>query len=473
MKKKLTVRGINALKAAEPGKRYDIWDTEVSNFGVRVTDTGKISFNVMRRIGPKGAPVRRVVAEHRCGSEYTEGLLTQAREDARKFLRDMTQGVDPKAKAERERESARTAAAERSANSFESVAEDFIRRHVLATDKGRPKLKSGTEVAATIRREIIPKWQGRPISEIARRDVVKLLEDVVDDGRASVAHHLLAYLSKLFNWAIARDVYGLQASPITRGMGKDIVGTKKPRQHVLSNAQIVEVWQASTALPSPFGEFVRMLLVTGQRLREVANAKWSEFDLDGRLWTIPATRMKGDAAHEVPLSPLAVEIVESLAKPEHRRPGAYVCSTTGGKAPISGFSKAKVALDRLLAEMRAKAALEREQAAVTGWVFHDLRRTMRTNLSGLPVPDLVAELVIAHAKPGLHKVYDQHAYRDEKRRALDLWAAKLLSIVDGSGGGNVVQLVAARALNDGRGGASNAGEGKDSGNVAGFAARSK
>ena len=173
----------------------------------------------------------------------------------------MTQGVDPKAKAERERRS-------RSSSRGRAISE-LVRsrsprtsssRHVLATDKGRPKLKSGPEVAATIRREIIPKWQGRPISEIARRDVVKLLEDVVDDGRASVAHHLLAYLSKLFNWAIARDVYGLQASPITRGMGKDIVGAKKPRQRVLNSAEIAEVWQASAALPSPFGAFVRMLL---------------------------------------------------------------------------------------------------------------------------------------------------------------------------------------------------------------------
>ena len=436
MKKKLTVRGINALKPAEPGARYDIWDTEVPNFGVRVTDTGKISFNVMRRIGPKGAPVRRVVAEHRCGAEYTEGFLTQAREDARKFQRDMTQGVDPKAKAERERESVRAAAAERSANSFESVAEDFVRRHVLATDKGRPKLKSGTEVAATIRREIIPKWQGRPISEIARRDVVKLLEDVVDDGRASVAHHVLAYLSKLFNWAIARDVYGLQASPITRGMGKDIIGAKKPRQRILSNAQIVEVWQSSTALPSPFSAFVPMLLVTGQRLREVAIAKWSEFDLDAKLWTIPAARMKGDAAHEVPLSPLAIEIIESLAKPEDRKAGAFVFSTTAGRAPISGFSKTKVALDRIINEKRVKADPGAEQ--IDAFVFHDLRRTMRTALSGLLVPDLVAELVIAHAKPGLHKVYDQHAYRDEKRRALELWATKLRSIVEPKTSDNVV-----------------------------------
>ena len=66
--------------------------------------------------------------------------------------------------------------------------------------------------------------------------------------------------------------------------------------------------------PYPFGPFVRMLLVTGQRLREVANAKWSEFDLDNALWTIPPGRMKGDAAHEVPLSPLALEILRSISQ---------------------------------------------------------------------------------------------------------------------------------------------------------------
>jgi hypothetical protein len=62
---------------------------------------------------------------------------------------------------------------------------------------------------------------------------------------------------------------------------------------------------------------------------------------------------------------------------------------------------------------------------------HDLRRTMRTGLSAIPsIPDLVRELVIAHSKPGLHKVYDQHAYLDEKRHALDAWAARLRSIVN-------------------------------------------
>jgi integrase len=448
MKKKLTVRGINAVKRAEPGRRYVVWDTEVSNFGLRVTDAGKISFIVMRRVN--GKLLRRVVAEHRVGAEYTEGLLSKARADAREVLNEMRQGVDPKqkrAQAIAAQERADKEKVERRANSFESVAEDFIKRYVLAKDKGALKLKSGPEVAASIRRDLIPIWRDRPIQEISRRDVVKLLEKVVDEDRPYVAHHLLAYLSKLFNWAIVRDVYGLNASPITRGMAKDIIGAKKPRQRVLNDAELRQIWQATGATPGPFGSFVRTLLVTGQRLREVANAKWSEFDLDHGLWTIPLTRMKGDAAHEVPLSPLAVEIIRSIPGYEKGRRdlSAYVFSTTAGRAPISGFSQAKIALDRLLGETRTRAAVEGEQAAaMPGWVFHDLRRTVRTHLSGLPVPDLVAELVIAHAKPGLHKVYDQHAYREEKRRALDLWASKLLSIVDGKEGRNVVQLAAAR-----------------------------
>jgi integrase len=452
-KKKLTVRGINALKPADPGERKVIWDTEVPNFGIRVTDKGKISFIVMRRVD--GKLLRRVVAEHRVGAEYSDGLLSKAREDARKALHDMSQGVDPKktralARASEiaAQERADQEKVERKANSFESVAEDFIKRHVLAKDRGKLKLKSGNEVAAAIRRDLIPVWRDRPIGEISRRDVVKLLEKVVDEDRPYIAHHLLAYLSKLFNWAIVRDVYGLNASPITRGMAKDIIGAKKPRQRVLSGAELRELWRATEATPYPFGPFVRMLLVTGQRLREVANATRAEFDLDRALWTIPPGRMKGDAAHEVPLSPLALEILRSVPEDEKRprSPGAHVFSTTGGKAPISGFSKAKIALDRLLAETRAKAAVGEEVATLPGWVFHDLRRTLRTNLSGLPVPDLVAELVIAHAKPGLHKVYDQHAYRDEKKRALDLWAAKLLLIVEGTGGKNVTNVVPLREV---------------------------
>ena len=137
-------------------------------------------------------------------------------------------------------------------------------------------------------------------------------------------------------------------------------------------------------------------------------------------------------------------VLESL--PRFKK-GDHVFSTTFGEKPVNGFSKAKERLDgRVLRSWRAIARLRgegRRTARIKPWVIHDIRRTMRTGLSALPVPDLVRELVIAHTKPGLHKVYDQHAYESEKRHALELWAARLRNIVEPPAD-NVVPLAARR-----------------------------
>jgi integrase len=155
---------------------------------------------------------------------------------------------------------------------------------------------------------------------------------------------------------------------------------------------------------------------------------WSEIDLDRKLWTIPAERMKSDSSHVVPLAPEAIAILESLP----RWSGPFVFSTTDGQKPSSGFSKMKERIDEAFPEK------------IAAWCFHDLRRTMRTGLSALRIPDIVSELCIAHTQPKLHKVYDQHSYLDEKRHAFDAWAARVRTIVDGTDGSNVVPLAAAR-----------------------------
>jgi integrase len=381
-----------------------------------VTHKGTASFNVMRRVKGQAAPVRRML-----GIAWTVPFpasvalpypLAVAREDARAMILDMSRGVDPKTKAaakQREDEA-------RQANSFAAVAETFIQRHVRG-------LKSGHEVEATIRRELIEKWKSRPITGITRRDIVELIESIADD-RKYQAFKIFAYVNKLFGWAAGRHIYGLESSPCVGIKISDIVGRKEPRQRVLNAVEIRALWQATGDLGYPAGPLPKMLLLTGQRLREVAEAQWQEFDLDKALWTIPAEGMKGDAAHEVPLSPAAVEILKSL--PRWR--GDFVFSTTGGQRPISGFSKMKTRIDAAIAE------------PIAPWRFHDLRRTMRTGLGGLPIPNNVSELCIAHAQPGLHQVYDRHSYRDEKRRAFELWATRVAEIVEPGAADNVVKL---------------------------------
>ncbi len=417
--KMFTDRWLKALNPAKPepdakpGWREMYWDAGLPSFGVRVTDRGSATFIVMRRVDHK--LLRRTI-----GSAWRVPLkrgaelpfeLGKVRAEARLALHDMEAGVDPKAKREEQRREAMRLRE----NNFAVVADAFIAQHVK-------KLRSNANVTSAFRRVLIPRFGDQPIAQILRTDVIRLVREIAAD-RPYAAYQVLAYCRKLFGWAIAQDIYGLEASPCDRISAEDLIGPRTSRQRVLDDRELIEIWRASSKLAPPFGPFARMLLLTGQRLREVAQAKWAEFDLDKALWTIPAERMKGDASHEVPLSQPMIALLNAMPRSQ----GPYVFSTTGGDRPISGFSKAKSRFDKLL-------------NGIAGWRFHDLRRTMRTHLGGLPVPANVAELVIAHAQPGLHKVYDLHSYRDEKRRALELWADRLLSIVEPSSDKRVLRL---------------------------------
>jgi integrase len=409
-KKVLTDRAMRALKAAPAGKRLMIWDASLLSFGVRVTERGAASFIVMRRVS--GQLIREVVGSFQIGAYPKQGgPLAKAREAARASIALMQDGIAPK-----EARKARALEAARSRReSFDAVAEEFITHHVT-------KLKSGREVASAIRRELIGRWGSRPLIEVTRRDIVDLLEEVSGSGRPHVAYRLLAYARKLFNWAIARDLYAIHASPCDRVRAIDFIGVREPRQRILTDGELRRLWHACGQLGYPTAPFVRLLIVTGQRLREAANMRWAEVDLEQALWTIPKRRMKGNLAHEVPLSETARLLLASLPRFDGQKGDGFVFTTTSGERPISGFSKTKRRIDTVI---------ERQMGPpLPGWRFHDLRRTMRTHLGGLPVPSDVAELVIAHRQTGVRAVYDLHRYREEKRHALQLWAARLKTIVE-------------------------------------------
>jgi integrase len=402
VKRALTDRTLKSLasKPAAEGRTYDVPDAIVPGLAVRVMPSGMRTFVLVTRFPGRKNPTRRSLGA------YGAITLDAARERARVWLELIRRGIDPQVQEERER----LAELRKGAHTFTAVAEEFIRVHVSTTRKA-------AAVERDIRKEFIARWGERPIADITSHDVLAVIDAAVDRGAPAQAHNLLGYAKSLFSWAVGRPNYGLETSPCDRLKPKQIIGKKVARQRVLTGDEIRALWSATETLDYPYGPLVRLLLITGQRLNEVARATWSEFDLGKRMWTISAKRMKADAAHTVPLSDAAIEVLRELPR---FKQGDYLFSTTYGEIPVNGFSKAKDRLDEL---MIAKLG------TVEPFVFHDIRRTMRTHLSALPISDMVRELVIAHTKPGLHKVYDLHAYDAEKRQALDLWAARLMTIV--------------------------------------------
>jgi integrase len=187
----------------------------------------------------------------------------------------------------------------------------------------------------------------------------------------------------------------------------------------LSDKELAALWRITEKLGYPFGPLYQVLLFTGARKNEWAAARWNEIDLDAGFLTVPPERFKSNATHLIPLTSQVRVILTALPRLDR---GDYVFSASLGASPIKGFQKAKLHIDALMKEDLA--------AAPPPWVTHDIRRTVRAKLASLRVSDIVAEMIIGHGRRGLQRVYDQHSYESEMREALELWAARLRSIVE-------------------------------------------
>lgn len=395
-RKTLTDRFVKSESSKPSTGRKDYADALIPGLALRVSAGGHKSFVLIARYpsNPKN-PTRRSLGRP---GELT---LEEARQKAGNWLALIQRGVDPRV----EEAKIRAEAQRRQVNTFAAVAEEFLQRHASGLAKAE-------EARRIIEAEFVKRWGARPITDILPEEAATAIRAIVKRDAPYQAHNALGYLRRLFNWAIGTNEFGITASPVDKLRPTDLIGKREARERILGDDELRAVWGAADAMGYPYGPLFRLLILTGQREREVADMAWPEVDFAKKLWTIPAARMKGARAHEVPLSADALALLHALPR---FGAGDAVFTTTDGRKPVNGFSKAKVRVDKL--------------SGVTGWKIHDLRRTMRTHLSALPVQDLVRELVIAHAKPGLHRVYDQHAYLDEKRDCLRLWEARLHGII--------------------------------------------
>ena len=347
--------------------------------------------------------------------------LKDARGQALAAAAKVAAGSDPGAEKQQTVREVREAERETDVDRVERVARQFVERHA------KPSTRSWLETELMLNREVVSRWKGRRLSQLTRAHVHEMLDEIVDRGAPVSASRSFAAFRKMCRWAVSRGI--IDRSPCE---GVTAPSPAATRDRVLADDEVRLVWRAAERIGLPFGPVVRLLLLTGARRNEIAGLRWAEIDLAGRRWLLPAARAKNNRACEIPLSAAAVEILSQLPR---FGVGDFVFSTTG-RTHVSGFSRAKTALDRAIVEMQEGAP------PLAPWRFHDLRRTLATGLQRLGVRLEVTEAVLNHvsgSRAGITGIYQRYEWAAEKRDALARWGAHIEALATGAGS-NIIPL---------------------------------
>ena len=437
---KLTERKIETLAVEHGRKDRLVFDDAQRGLAVRVTASGGRTYLCQYTL--HGHKWRVPLGACSAVSLY------RAREAAAAIMGDVAKGMNPAA----ERKDA--AAAERARR-----VRDRLTLRVLIDDWNKLHLvERRPSYAAEAVRALHYAFAAHlddAAEDLDRAAVVRALDAIGrrrrrKDGEvgktprgAAMTGRTAAYGRAAFAWAVKRGAVQTNpfaALPVRKGIAK--------RERVLSDAEIGEIWRATGDVASPYGTIIRLLLLTGQRRGEVAGMTWGELSDDLAIWTLPGERTKNGAAHTVPLSAPARDLVRALL-PDHenkRSVNGGLLLPGGVGTPFAGWSKAKRALDKAILEARVEATAKAatRDAPLIPWSIHDLRRTVATGLQRLGVRLEVTEAVLNHisgSRSGIAGVYQRHDWAAEKRAALDAWAAHVAAIVKGqASSGNVVVL---------------------------------
>jgi integrase len=381
--------------------------------------------------------------------------LAGARALAADIHRRRARGEDVIAEHKARKIRRRTEATERTTLGFATCAVEFIRDHKTKRHLTRPRrwhedartlglswprdcdpTKVEPEV---IKGGLTERWTSKPVTEIDDADILVVVDEARrhgipgietrNDGTSEArGRRLHATLSVFFKWLQAKR-------RVLRNPCRDVShpGAPPPRERVLTDTEIRWLWRALDTEPL-YGPLVKLLLLTGQRLNEVAGMQAGELSDDRALWTIPATRVKNHRTHLVPLAPLAREQLTGT-----KTTNGFVFSTTSTSA-VSGWNRLKRRIDAAMLDL---ARQERgDEAAIPHWQFHDLRRTCVTGMANLGVRDTVVELAVNHqsgARAGVAGTYNRSTLLPERIEAFERWALHLAGIVD-QRPANVTQL---------------------------------
>lgn len=464
---KLRLNDKSIRRAPPASGQVELWDDITPGFGLRIAAGGARTYFVMKRVG--GKLVRRTIGAApqpavQPGARLPEGVFwpADARKVARERLAELESGVDLGPKKGRPSPSTETSGT--SPGSFKAVAEAYLADKLRG---GGANLRSRAELERKLKSDLAA-WHDRPIGEIRGRDIRELIREKAQVSPIA-ANRLLSFVKRVFRWAASQDY--IEADPAA---AVEKPGEEAARDRYLDEREIRLFWRACDALDGAerpelrgsAGRLFQLALVTGQRRGEVAGLRRSELGtleykledtksgrqkvVRGEAWLLPPERTKRGVAHTVPLSPLALRLIEGApARTQDGKPCDHVlASGARGDQPISGWSRYKDRLDELIGREIAKEAEETYDPAVhklPEWHVHDLRATAATFLeSRLDVPRHVVSRILNHAEGDGRSMtarYVRHTWDKEAADALNAWADLLSRIV----GLNVLQIGEARA----------------------------
>jgi integrase len=394
---------------------------------LEIADAGKPGlYLVIQPSGHKSWAVRYRV-RGRSRKLTLEGFpsLVTARKLAQDALDTLSEGEDPAL--------AKMTARHTPSTRIDDVFADFMAKHVKKRD-GRPIREStqletarllglkldatGTWVPRAPKTGVLAHWSGREIHEITKRDVLDVLDARVAAGTTVGANRTLSALKSVFSWCVKRDISSL--SPCDR---VDDPSPEVSVQRPLTDTELRALWQAADKLGFPYGRMVQFLLLTGQRRDEARKAVRSEFDLTKQIWKLAPARTKNGHEHHVPLSNLAMRLLQDLPKIKSDQGWLF---TINGEVPVSNLARRKRRLDLAMAkELRA----DDPRSEVIPWRLHDLRHTLKTWMQQARIPKDVRNAVQNHFDGDMDELYGHYSFENEKRDALEAWARHLENLI--------------------------------------------
>jgi integrase len=374
---RLTAAAIGELKLDSGATDRIVFDDDVPGFGVRVRASGARTWIFQYKVGRR---TRRLVL-----GQVSAIKLAKARDIASELHAKVRLGGDP-ASEKREK-------VQRALDTFGSLAERFLEQH----NGGR---RTKIEASRHLQRYAAPLHHAA-VDSITLRHVADLLGKIDKASGAVTANRVRTTLSACFSWAMREGL--AFSNPVANTNKRE----ERARDRVLSDDELRRIWNG--AGDGAYGTIVRLLILTGQRRSEIAELRWSEVDLERPALNLPAERTKNKRPHVVPLAPTARELLV-----EWPRDGG----AAGAVFKFAAWAYSKRLLD--------------DRSGVSGWVIHDLRRTVATGMADIGIQPHIIEAVLNHVsghKGGVAGIYNRSSYAAESAAALVRWDEHVASIV--------------------------------------------